>query len=78
MSADARQCEAGVTTWKFCDQCGDEVGYIERLVAQDPHGIDYYRLECEQCEAALEFVAVEVEPTGPVSVTPPEQAGDDA
>lgn len=48
---------------KWCEQCGEDVGYVERQVADDPHGLAYYELACEQCEASLALVVVDVEPS---------------
>lgn len=48
---------------KWCDQCNCDVGYIERQVADDPHGLEYLELGCEECGAGLGLVLVEVEPS---------------
>lgn len=49
---------------KWCEQCEREVGYVEQQVADDPHGLEYHELRCEECGGSLALAVVEVEPSG--------------
>jgi len=46
-----------------CDQCQRTVEYSEKLVAVDPHGLEYTELRCSECGGALGVEVVEVEPS---------------